>query len=52
MLTQDDVIYFIVTDRFANGDSDNDFDVDYTNPNGYHGGDFAGIEERIPTYKT
>jgi glycosidase len=48
MLTQDDVIYFIVTDRFANGDSDNDFDVDYTNPNGYHGGDFAGIEERIP----
>ncbi len=48
MLTQDDVIYFVATDRFANGDPDNDFDVDVTNPQAWHGGDFAGIIERIP----
>jgi alpha-amylase len=48
MLTQDDIIYFIVTDRFANGDQDNDFEVDKHNPKAYHGGDFAGIVERIP----
>ena len=27
MLTQNDVIYFVVTDRFYNGDPDNDKDV-------------------------
>ncbi|CAN5182003.1 hypothetical protein BH11PAT4_BH11PAT4_3600 [soil metagenome] len=48
MLTQDDVIYFIVTDRFSNGDSENDQDVDLSNPDGYHGGDFQGIIDRIP----
>jgi alpha-amylase len=48
MLTQDDIIYFVVTDRFANGDHDNDADVDPSNPHGYHGGDFMGIVERIP----
>jgi glycosidase len=48
MLTQDDIIYFVVTDRFANGDPHNDYDVDVHNPQAYHGGDFAGIVERIP----
>ncbi|HSI20699.1 MAG TPA: alpha-amylase family glycosyl hydrolase [Verrucomicrobiae bacterium] len=48
MLTQDDIIYFIVTDRFANGDHENDFDVDTNSWDEYHGGDFAGIEDRIP----
>jgi glycosidase len=51
MLTQDDIIYFIVTDRFANGDRENDFDVQPDNPKGYHGGDFAGIVDRIPYLK-
>jgi glycosidase len=51
MLTQDDVIYFVLTDRFSNGETANDFDVDLTNPQGYHGGDFAGIVERIPYLK-
>lgn len=48
MLTQDDIIYFIITDRFANGDAENDFDLDMNNPKGYHGGDFQGIIDRIP----
>lgn len=48
MLTQDDIIYFIMTDRFANGEPDNDFDVNPQDPHSYHGGDFTGIEDRIP----
>ena len=48
MLTQDDIIYFVLTDRFADGDPDNNFDVNRENPQAYHGGDFAGIVERIP----
>jgi len=48
MLTQDDIIYFIVTDRFSDGDTENNFDHEPANPNGYHGGDFQGIIDRIP----
>ncbi len=48
MLTQDDIIYFIMTDRFSNGDTGNDFDVDPNNPQAFHGGDFEGIVDRIP----
>lgn len=48
MLTQDDIIYFIITDRFFDGDPDNNQDVEITNPTGYHGGDFQGIIDRIP----
>ena len=48
MLTQDDIIYFIITDRFFDGDTENNFDLESANPNGYHGGDFQGIIDRIP----
>src|SRR4051812_42152609 len=48
MITQDDVIYQIVTDRFANGDPANDGAVDRTNPNRRHGGDLLGIVQRMP----
>lgn len=48
MLTQDDIIYFVVTDRFADGDKNNNFDFEPENPMGFHGGDFAGIQNRIP----
>lgn len=52
---QDQVIYFAMTDRFANGDLSNDSgpnrnsgDVaDKTNPLAWHGGDFAGLKARI-----
>ena len=52
MITQDDVIYFVVTDRFRNGDAANDADVESTDPRAYHGGDFAGLVERIPYLQT
>lgn len=47
MLTLDDVIYMIVTDRFADGDPGNNFNVDLTDPFKRHGGDLAGIVDRL-----
>lgn len=50
----DDVIYLAMPDRFANGDPANDNPAtspgmqDRTKPRHYHGGDFAGITERLP----
>ncbi len=52
---QDEVIYFAMTDRFANGDPTNDNganrnggDVaDRSNPLAWHGGDFAGLKAKI-----
>lgn len=52
---QDEVIYFAMTDRFANGNPANDSgpargpgDVaDKTNPLAWHGGDFAGLKSKI-----
>lgn len=47
-----DVMYLIMTDRFANGDSSNDHpagarDDDQSAPRGWHGGDFRGIERHL-----
>ncbi len=48
-----DVIYLLMPDRFANGDPANDTiaglleAADRSNPNGRHGGDFAGLGERL-----
>lgn len=47
MITQDDVIYFIITDRFFDAESANNDNVDKNNPEGLHGGDFKGIESKI-----
>ena len=52
---RDQVIYFALTDRFHNGDPGNDDGTgeragdpgDRSNPLGWHGGDFAGIVEKI-----
>lgn len=48
-------VYFIVTDRFFNGNTSNDDphgnNYDKTVPHTYHGGDFAGITEKIPYLK-
>ena len=41
------IIYFVITDRFANGDRSNDAHVDLANPGGWHGGDFAGLEAQL-----
>ena len=53
----DDVIYLIMPDRFANGDPSNDNPsaspglVDRTRGRYYHGGDFAGVRQRLPYLK-
>ncbi|MEW6619099.1 MAG: alpha-amylase family glycosyl hydrolase [bacterium] len=51
MISQEDVIYFILTDRFCDGDPNNNQDVDKNNLKQYHGGDFAGIIKKIPYLK-
>ncbi len=48
---QDESIYFIMVDRFNNGDSSNDFDVDYDDPRAYQGGDLQGIIDKLDYIK-
>lgn len=50
-ITNDDVIYLIMTDRFADGDTTNNKDIDRQNPRAWHGGDFRGITQNIPYLK-
>jgi neopullulanase len=55
--SSDDVIYLIMTDRFANGDTANDAAttspglIDRSKSRYYHGGDFAGIQQRLSYLK-
>lgn len=50
----DDFIYFLMPDRFANGDPSNDDPDksrglhDRSRPRHYHGGDFRGVIQRLP----
>lgn len=53
-----DVLYLIMPDRFANGDTKNDnlklkhqVIVDRNNPSGRHGGDIKGIEDHLDYMK-
>jgi glycosidase len=56
-LAQEDVIYLIMPDRFANGDPTNDEPAeargthDRSIPCAYHGGDLRGIREHLPYLK-
>ena len=57
-ITPDDVIYLIMTDRFADGDPSNNIPAnapaaatDRQNPRAYHGGDLRGIINRLPYLK-
>ncbi|MEP6924425.1 MAG: alpha-amylase family glycosyl hydrolase, partial [Pyrinomonadaceae bacterium] len=57
-VTSDDVIYLIMTDRFANGDVSNDNPInspktanDRNNPRAWHGGDFRGIKNHLDYLK-
>jgi glycosidase len=56
-LSQDDVMYLIMPDRFANGDPTNDEPVeapgshDRSKPRAYHGGDLRGIQNHLPYLK-
>jgi len=53
-LSQDDVMYLIMPDRFANGDPTNDEPAeapgshDRSKPRAYHGGDLRGIQNHLP----
>ncbi|MBC7796301.1 MAG: cyclomaltodextrinase N-terminal domain-containing protein, partial [Pyrinomonadaceae bacterium] len=42
-ITNDDVVYLIMPDRFSDGDSSNNKDVDRKNPRAWHGGDLRGV---------
>src|SRR6185295_4644422 len=45
---RDAVMYFVMTDRFANGDPANDAPINGVEfPGQYQGGDFAGLREKI-----
>jgi neopullulanase len=50
-ITNDDVIYLIMTDRFANGDESNDKNVNRKNPRMWHGGDFRGVINNLDYLK-
>jgi glycosidase len=42
-----DVIYFVMVDRFANGDPGNDGEVDEADPQAFHGGDIRGVIDHL-----
>lgn len=50
-VNNDDVIYLIMTDRFADGDASNNKDVDRQNPRAWHGGDFRGVMSKLDYLK-
>jgi glycosidase len=43
----DSVIYFVLIDRFADGDPANNLDHQPGNPGGWHGGDLRGLREQL-----
>ncbi len=44
---RDAVLYFAIVDRFADGDRDNDGDVDLTSKSTFHGGDLKGLTQNL-----
>lgn len=42
-----DAIYFVMVDRFANGDARNDGTVDANDPQAFHGGDLQGLMDKL-----
>ncbi|WP_394219861.1 alpha-amylase family glycosyl hydrolase [Halobacillus trueperi] len=48
---QDESVYYIVVDRFMNGDMNNNEGVDLEDPNAYHGGDLSGIVDQLDYIK-
>lgn len=50
--SKDDMIYFILTDRFYDGNTDNNYEVDKSDPKKRHGGDLSGIIEKLPYIKS
>lgn len=46
-----DAIYFVMVDRFANGDPRNDGTVDAKDPQAFHGGDLQGLLDKLDQLK-
>ncbi len=44
---RDEIIYQLFVDRFADGDPNNNFNVDRTSMGSYHGGDWQGIIDKL-----
>ena len=44
----EDVVYFVMLDRFADGDPFNNAGVDVANPLAFHGGDLQGLTQKLP----
>ena len=40
-------LYFVMVDRFHNGDPANDATIDLADPQAFHGGDLAGIRQKL-----
>ncbi len=51
MIGQEDIIYFVLTDRFCDDGSQKNYEVNKQKPNAYHGGNFAGLITKIPYLK-
>ncbi len=43
----DEVLYFVLVDRFADGDPTNNAGVQRRNPGGWHGGDLKGLTQQL-----
>lgn len=41
------LIYFVLVDRFANGNPENDILVDLSDPQAFHGGDLNGVTQKL-----
>ena len=50
-ISQDDLIYFLMTDRFCDGDPNNNQGVAKESLSSYHGGDFQGIIDKLDYIK-
>lgn len=44
---QDEMMYFLMTDRFMNGDRSNDKQTNNDDASAYQGGDFKGIQDQL-----
>ena len=44
---RDAIVYFVLIDRFANGDPANDSNADPSAPGAFHGGDLKGLVEHL-----
>lgn len=50
-ITGEDMIYFVMTDRFYDGDTTNDANTAKSDLKSYHGGDFQGIIDKLDYIK-